>query len=55
MSAVNVKVSWVKILPWIITVLENGTAKGKLMAREELARMAEAADMAVKAKEEGKL
>lgn len=55
MSAVNVKVSWVKILPWIITVLEKGSTEGKLMAREELGRMAVAADMAVKAKEEGKV
>lgn len=55
MSGVLVKVSWKSALPWILTVLENGTTKGKLMAREELARMAEAADMAVKAKEEGKL
>ncbi len=55
MSVVSAKVTWSKILPWLLVVLENGTAKGKMMAREELERMAEAADMAVAAKEEGKL
>ena len=38
--------TWAAILPALLAVLENGTAEGRAMAREELARMARAADLA---------
>jgi hypothetical protein len=36
--------TWAKLLPAFFAVLENGTDEGKRIAREELARMAKAAD-----------
>jgi hypothetical protein len=41
---VTIKVTWANSLSTLLMVLENGSAEGKQMVREELAKMAEAAD-----------
>lgn len=46
---VDVTPTWAGLLPALLAVLESGNATGRKMAREELARMAAAADMAVAA------
>lgn len=37
--------TWSALLPAFFAVLENGTDEGKHIAREELTRMAQAADL----------
>ncbi|WP_434052599.1 MAG: hypothetical protein RDA78_25685 [Roseibium sp.] len=49
-SSATLKPTWTEILPTIITALEDGTPQGKQTAKEELFRMARAADLAVEAK-----
>jgi hypothetical protein len=39
--------TWVGILPYYLTVLQDGNEKGKEIARKELKRMAEIADLYV--------
>jgi hypothetical protein len=41
--------TWVAILPLLLHVLNEGTAEGQRIAREELSRMASIADTAVAA------
>lgn len=36
---------WVGLVPYMIALIENGTALGKKEAHEELLRMAKAADL----------
>lgn len=36
--------TWTGLLPLLLAVITDGTAKGQAAAREELARMAKAAD-----------
>jgi hypothetical protein len=36
--------TWEQILPALLAILENGSAEGKKIARDELRRMAQAAD-----------
>jgi hypothetical protein len=36
--------TWEGILPYLLAVLEDGTTEGKKLAKEELKRMAKAAD-----------
>ena len=43
-NGVDLTPTWRGILPGMIAVLEHGTDKGKDIARDELARMAKAAD-----------
>ena len=43
---VDLTPTWSGILPALLMVLESGTAEGRKMAREELRRMAQAADQA---------
>lgn len=38
--------TWAAVLPILLAGLEKGTAQGRKMSREELARMAQAADQA---------
>lgn len=45
--SVDVTPTWAGLLPALLAVLDNGTAQGRAMAKEELARMAVAADKAV--------
>jgi hypothetical protein len=37
--------TWTALVPAFVAVLENGTPEGRRMAREELIRMARAADL----------
>ena len=48
MSNLTLELTWTGSLPSLVACLENGTPEGKTMAREELSRMAHAADAAVK-------
>jgi hypothetical protein len=41
---VDITPTWKGVLPLILYALESGTDQGKRIAREELQRMAEAAD-----------
>jgi hypothetical protein len=41
--------SWVEMLPILLMLLQNGDAKGKAKAKQELNRMAKVADMTVAA------
>lgn len=43
-NTVNITPTWKGVLPVLMAVLEHGTDEGKRQAREELTRMAEAAD-----------
>lgn len=43
----TVEMKWKESARIILVALENGTAEGKRMAREELMRMADVADFAV--------
>lgn len=42
--SLNVAPSWMAMLPWYLSLLDDGDAKGQATARKELARMAEIAD-----------
>lgn len=46
-ETIDVQMTWTGVLPLLITALEDGTPTGKQMARDELAKMAAAADRAV--------
>jgi hypothetical protein len=37
--------TWVETLPLLLAALQHGTPQGKLMARNELKRMAQVADL----------
>lgn len=37
--------TWAGVLPLLLAALDNGTDEGRKIAREELARMAKAADL----------
>jgi hypothetical protein len=53
METIELTVTWQGLLPIILAVLQNGDFEGRKMAREELTRMAQLADlyMAEKQKE----
>jgi hypothetical protein len=44
-GTIDLTPTWRGILPYLFEGLENGTEAGKKIAREEFARMAEAADL----------
>jgi len=46
MTHIDLSLSWQDTASAIILALENGTAEGKRLARAELRRMAEVADLA---------
>lgn len=46
-ETITIKMTWENTLPSLLLLLESGTAEGKQTAKEELARMAKAADQAV--------
>jgi hypothetical protein len=43
-NAINLTPTWAAVLPVLITAIEIGTDEGRRLARQELARMAQAAD-----------
>jgi hypothetical protein len=43
-NAIDVTPTWAAVLPILIAAIENGNEKGRKAAREELLRMAQAAD-----------
>ena len=48
MKTIDATPTWSAVLPMLLMVLERGTEQGKHDAREELKRMARAADAANK-------
>lgn len=44
MKTIELMPTWAGLLPMLLMLLENGNAEGRKTAREELARMAQAAD-----------
>ena len=44
-GTIDVTPAWTGVLPMLIAALENGSEVGRKIAREELARMARAADL----------
>jgi hypothetical protein len=46
-ESIKVEMTWESTLPLLLLVLEDGDAKGRKFALEELQRMARAADVAV--------
>lgn len=44
METIDLTPTWAAVLPVLLAAIENGTDEGRRMAREELARMAQAAD-----------
>ncbi|SPA50629.1 hypothetical protein [Cupriavidus taiwanensis] len=42
---IDVTPTWSAVLPYLLVGIESGNAEGKRIAREELARMARAADL----------
>ena len=44
--------SWEGLVPYLVTLIENGSIEGRKIAREELHRMARAADVAVRMQKE---
>jgi hypothetical protein len=52
-ESIKVEMTWESTLPLLLLVLEDGDAKGRKFAREELQRMARAADVAAQAEIEG--
>lgn len=50
MKTIDVTPTWSVVLPMLLTVLESGTEQGKRDAREELKRMARAADSRVESR-----
>lgn len=46
MENIVIEHKWVGVLPVLLAALEDGTAEGKRMAREELKHMAQVADLA---------
>lgn len=46
MNAITLNPTWKGMLPYLLAALENGTPEGKRIAREELQKMADAADFA---------
>lgn len=47
MEAIKVEMTWEQILNTLLLLIESGDAEGRKAAREELTRMAVAADQAV--------
>lgn len=45
MRSIDATPTWQAILPWLIAAIQDGTEEGQRAAREELARMAKAADL----------
>lgn len=43
-KTIDLTPTWVAVLPMLLAALEDGSDKGKAIAREELHRMAQAAD-----------
>lgn len=43
-TTVDIKLTWKGVMPYLITLLEDGSEKGKAYAREELTRLANHAD-----------
>ena len=46
-ETIDITPTWSGILPVLLLLLESGSAKGRADARDELARMAKLADIAV--------
>ena len=51
-ESIKVEMTWESTLPLLLLVLEDGDAKGRKFAREELQRMARAADVAAQTQAE---
>lgn len=49
---IDVTPSWEGILPYLITIMQDGSYEGQKLAREELHRMAHLADAAVRIQRE---
>lgn len=49
---IDVTPSWEGLVPYLVTLIENGSIEGRKIAREELHRMARAADAAVRMQKE---
>ncbi|HDZ73513.1 MAG TPA: hypothetical protein ENH55_12240 [Aurantimonas coralicida] len=47
-ESISLGLTWQGVLPMLLAALVDGTDEGKRIAREELARMAKAADMAAR-------
>lgn len=45
MKTLDITPKWIEILGVLIILLQDGSAEGKKVAKEELARMAKAADL----------
>lgn len=45
METIELPVTWQGIVPILLAVLQNGDAEGQQMAREEIVRMAQLADL----------
>lgn len=46
-GTIDMTPTWEGLLPGLLLAIENGTAEGRRIAREELARMAQVADLYV--------
>jgi len=44
METIDLTPTWAAVLPILLAAMENGTDEGRRLAREEFARMAQAAD-----------
>lgn len=51
-QTIDMTPSWEGLVPYLITLIENGSIEGRKIAREELHRMARAADVAVRMQRE---
>ena len=44
-ETISIEMTWTGVLPLLLVLLEDGNAEGKTTAREELSKMARAADL----------
>ena len=51
-TAIDCTPTWEAVLPMLLLVLKDGTTEGQKIAKEELRRMARAADQAVSMQKE---
>lgn len=54
MEAIDLTPTWAAVLPILLAAVEDGTAEGRKIAREELARMAGFADKYVELSKKAK-
>ena len=52
-GTIDITPTWEAILPIMLAAVENGTQKGRAIAKEELLRMAKLADLYVRASKIG--